>query len=346
MKKLMETIPASRRQQECGGFTLIELLVVIGIIAILIALLLPAVQQAREMARRSSCKNNLKQIGLAMHNYHDAHKTFPPGLAVFDRQKEDPPVDDIGHRFYSRHPAWGFFLLPYLEQPAIYEMQDFVLNGVGASGYGTLDTPTDANGLGETLPVFSCPTDIKPTQETLTLGGGSYGTSSYAACRGNSNRGGQTVGLPYFAERSGLFWLNSRVRIRDITDGTSSTIMVGEVSWDQWYGQVPSGEVTRGALWPGVGILKFDPMVLRDVNYDRPINLSRPGSIDNSIPAGYSGPGNDNDGFGSLHVGGAQFLLADGSVHFLSENIDTQSAYNGVYQRLGIRNDGEVVGAF
>ncbi|QDT63055.1 DUF1559 domain-containing protein [Calycomorphotria hydatis] len=320
------------------GFTLIELLVVIAIIAILIALLLPAVQQAREAARRSQCKNNLKQIGLAMHNYHDAHRTFPPGLIVPD---DRPSVTDADHRFYNYHPAWGFYLLPYLEQAAIYNQQDFERVATGI-----LDIQSAANGLDKTLNVYSCPTDIKPVQQTYTTNG-KYGTSSYAACRGNTRRRGQTLGTPFFAERDGMFWVNSRVRMRDVTDGTSSTIMVGEVSWDQFYGWGSSAEVTRGAMWPGIGQLKYDPLVLKDVDYARPINLSRPGVPDASEPAGFTGPGNDNDCFGSLHVGGAQFLFADGSVHFLSENIDTQPSPNlGIYQRLGVRNDGEVVGAF
>ncbi|QDT63054.1 DUF1559 domain-containing protein [Calycomorphotria hydatis] len=335
-------IPSSRERTP-RGFTLIELLVVIGIIAILVALLLPAVQQAREAARRSQCKNNLKQFGLAMHNYHDAHRTFPPGLIAFDRTNDDPPVTDSNHRFDNNHPGWGLYLLPYLEQTAIYERQDFQVKNT----FGLLSNPTAANGLDQTLDVFSCPTDIKPSQQTFTNQAGYYGTSSYAACRGNSTRGGQSVGTPFFAKRDGMFWINSRVRMRDVTDGTSSTIMIGEVSWDQWYGWGASAQVTRGALWPGIAELKCDPMVMRDVNFDRPINLSRPGSPDAGVPAGFTGPGNDNDGFGSLHIGGAQFLFADGSVHFLSENIDTQPSPNqGIYQRLGVRNDGEVVGAF
>ncbi|QDT66667.1 DUF1559 domain-containing protein [Calycomorphotria hydatis] len=336
-------ISLSRITHKRQGFTLIELLVVIAIIATLVALLLPAVQQAREAARRSHCKNNLKQIGIAMHTYHDAHRTFPPGLLVPD---DRPDTNDFGHRGYRQHPAWGFFLLPYLEQSGIYVLQDFE-----RVGSGILDSPSSSNGLGETLAAYSCPSDIKASKQPTNSSTSGYGTSSYAACRGKSRRRGQTYGGPYFAERGGMFWVNSRVRLRDVTDGSSSTILIGEVSWDQWYGWGTSGsfnigQTTRGANWPGIGMLKADPLVLRDVDYARPINLSRTGAPTTLNSHGLMGPGHDNDGFGSLHIGGAQFLLADGSVHFISENIDTQSSTLGVYQRLGVRNDGAVVGEF
>ncbi|TWT61514.1 DUF1559 domain-containing protein [Rubinisphaera italica] len=320
------------------GFTLIELLVVIAIIAILVALLLPAVQQAREAARRSSCKNNLKQIGLAMHNYHDTHRVFPPGLVMVDCR---PGVNEGNHRHTGRHPSWGFYLLPFLEEAAIYDIQDFRMSGSCPSGgapggLGILDAPSNANATNNTLDSFSCPSDTKPSR-----GKGGFGTSSYAANRGNTNRGGQTTGLQ-MDETTGMFWVNSNTRMRDITDGTSSTIMVGEVSWKQYYNwtNANNSNLAQGALWPGVPTMKFDPLALRDVNAPRPINLSRP------YTGAGTGPSNDNDGFGSFHQGGAQFVFADGSVHFLSENINSQASPLGTYQKLGIKNDGLVVGEF
>ena len=308
-----------------GGFTLIELLVVIAIIAILVALLLPAVQQAREAARRSSCKNNLKQLGLALHNYHDIHTVFPPGWVI----NKCPGVSDGNHRFTNGNPSWGFMILPMLEQSAIYDLQDFQQNAAcsGSPTGGILDAPTTANSLNKTLPAFSCPSDIKPSR-----GVNNFGTSSYVGCRGDDDLSGQDT---TFANRNGMFWTNSKVKMRDFTDGTSNTIMVGEISWNQYYAFGTGSAITRGGLWGGFGQHKYDDMVTRTVNANRKINQSRPD------------PGNDNDGFGSFHTGGAQFVLADGSVRFISENIDsTNTSPIGTFQRLGIRNDGLVVGEF
>lgn len=312
------------------AFTLIELLVVIAIIAILVALLLPAVQQAREAARRSTCKNNLKQIGIALHNYHDTHRVFPPGWVIPDCRADG--VTEGNHRFIRNNPAWGFHILPFMEQAAIYEIQNFVMGGGGCSSsstpgaIGILDNPSNANFLNETLEPYSCPSDIKQSR-----GVNSFGTSSYVAVRGNDNRSGQDTSL---AAQNGMFWANSRVKMRDITDGTSNTLMVGEVSWNQYWAFGPGSNITRGALWPGFGQHKYDDMVSRSTNAIWQINQSRPD------------PGNDNDSFGSYHRGGAQFVLADGSVRFLSENINSVNSPLGTFQRLGIRDDGLPVGEF
>ena len=311
-----------------SAFTLIELLVVIAIIAILVALLLPAVQQAREAARRSSCKNNLKQIGLAMHNYHDTHTAFPPGWVI----PRCPGVTDGNHRFVRNNPSWGFYLLPMLEQSAIYDLQDFQMGGAcpgsGTAGaIGILDSPNNTNKLNQTLPAFACPSDIKPS-----TGSNGLGSASYVACRGNDGDSGQDSG---FQQRNGMFWSNSSCRMRDITDGTSNTLMVGEVSWNQYYAFGTGSNIKRGGLWPGINEHKYDDLITKTTNANFPINGSRPD------------PGNDNDGFGSLHQGGAQFVMADGSVRFINENINsTNNTPMGTYQRLGVRNDGLVVGEF
>jgi len=311
------------------AFTLIELLVVIAIIAILVALLLPAVQQAREAARRSSCKNNLKQIGLALHNYHDTHTVFPPGWVV----PKCPGVSDSDHRFIRHNPSWGFYLLPQLEQAAIYDQEDFQMNGAcsGTPGQiGLLDTPTAANLYNTALPAFSCPSDIKPR-----TGANSFGTASYVGVRGNDGNGGQSTS---FARLNGMFWTNSDCRMRDITDGTSNTLMVGEVSWEQYYSYGTGSNVKQGAWWAGIHEHKTDDMVAKSVNANFKFNGSSP-NVNNS-----------NDGFGSLHDGGAQFVMADGSVKFISENIDNVNAVGttpmGTFQRLGVRDDGLVVGEF
>lgn len=303
------------------AFTLIELLVVIAIIAILVALLLPAVQQAREAARRSSCKNNLKQIGLALHNYHDTHRVFPPGWVL-------PCADsDPNHRFIGRNPAWGFYILPMLEQSAIYDLENFQASGCSGNS-NLLTPPSNATKTNETLAAFSCPSDIKESRNP-----DGFGTSSYVACRGNDARDGQdtSVGL-----QNGMFWTNSSVKMRDITDGTSNTLMVGEISWNQWWAFGTNSNVRRGGTWAGIRDHKRDDMVSRTVNANFPINQSTG-----------SGIGNTNDGFGSLHTGGVHFVLADGSVRFISENIQsTNTSPIGTLQKLGVRNDGLVVGEF
>ncbi|WP_237228885.1 DUF1559 domain-containing protein [Rubinisphaera sp. JC750] len=311
------------------GFTLIELLVVIAIIAILVALLLPAVQQAREAARRSSCKNNLKQLGLALHNYHDTHNVFPPGWVI----PKCPGVSDGDHRFIRHNPSWGFYLLPQLEQSAIYDLQDFQMTGACSAApgqIGILDAPTAANRLRETLPAFSCPSDIKPS-----TGANSLGTASYVGVRGNDSQGGQSSS---FNRLNGLFWANSNCRMRDITDGTSNTLAIGEVSWNQYYSYSTGNQVKRGGWWAGMHEHKTDDLVAKSVNANFEFNGSSP-NINGT-----------NDGFGSLHKGGAQFLLADGSVRFVSENIDSVNANGtdpmGTFQRLGVRDDGLVVGEF
>ena len=311
------------------GFTLIELLVVIAIIAILVALLLPAVQQAREAARRSSCKNNLKQLGLAMHNYHDTHGVFPPGWII----PRCPGVDEGEHRFVTRNPAWGLYLLPMLEQGAIYDLQPFRMQSACTAeprGIGIIASASNTNRLNQPLSAFACPSDIKPA-----TGSDGFGTSSYVACRGNDSQGGQSRS---FTPKNGIVWTNSNCRMRDVTDGTSNTIMIGEVSWNQYYSYGTNNNVTRGGLWAGFHEWKRDDLVSRTVNAIFPMNASSP-NINGT-----------NDGFGSFHKGGAQFVLADGSVKFLSENINSVNAVGttpmGIYQRLGVRNDGLVVGEF
>lgn len=310
------------RHLQKRGFTLIELLVVIAIIAILVALLLPAVQQAREAARRSQCQNNLKQLGLAMHNYLDVHRTFPPGYVV-------PCIGTFAnHRFIQHNPGWGMYILPMLELDSIYNLQDFNQGTAACSNnVGILDAPTAANRLNETLPAFSCPSDTKPSRQN------GWGTTSYVACRGNDNRRGQDT---HTGATNGMFWLNSKLQTRDIVDGTSNTIMLGEVSWKQFYSWGGGTNVRRGGFWAGFNQHKFDDMVSRTVNANRQINKSSGAAM-----------GHDNDGFGSMHVGGAYFVLADGAVRFLSENIDsTNTIPVGTFQRLGIRDDELTIDAF
>ena len=297
-----------------AGFTLIELLVSIAIIAVLIALLLPAVQQAREAARRSQCKNNLKQIGLALHNYHDAHGTFPSGwIAV---RNGVPAAHDGGSG-----AGWAVMLLPQLDQAPLFNQFNPHVN---------IDAPENAAFRETVLPVFQCPSDPKPDFWEIEQEGSpgtvlarlpvanyvaAFGTEEIDGCENPPGTApvlssGQCVG-------NGPFYHNSRVRMADIRDGTSNTFVAGErrtdaaLGWySTWVGMVPEGEE---AFQRVLGALDHVP----------------------NDPAAHF------DDFSSRHEGGAHFVLGDGHVRFVSENVDER-----VYQAVGTIRGGEVVGEF
>ena len=305
------------------GFTLIELLVVIGIIAILIGLLLPAVQKVREAAARTQCQNNLKQIGLALHNYHDVFKHLPPGYAA-SMAYVDGATDTA--------PGWGWasFILPQLEQSNLYRQLKFSQPVQNSAGIQTL------------VPIYLCPSDILPPGPFPVTDG--FGTTvcsaapcSYAACCGGDES--DTTA----ATGQGVFFRNSQTRLTDITDGTSSTFLVGERAWSNangiWAGAVPGGVIRRGQdnpCQPVVAGAWFPAATLVQAH----------AHLNNALfdPDGSAGM----DDFGSRHFGGAHFLFADGSVHFLrsvpSDNPDGSSTSDGqAFQALGTRANGEVV---
>lgn len=299
-------------RQSRRGFTLIELLVVIAIIAILIALLLPAVQQAREAARRSQCKNNFKQIGLALHNYHDVFSTFPPGwIGVENRQPS--PEGESGF-------AWGTMILPYLDQAPLYNQFNYTL---------AMDVTPNRDLLDNYLNVFSCPSDPKPNTFTIQDRNGTdtelavsnyvgvFGTTEIHDCENTPGTAPVTASGQCVSD--GVFFHNSRIKMRDIIDGTSSTLMVGERTtfveadgtqfYGTWTGALPEVEEAAARVMGKA---------------EHPPNESE-----------------HAEDFGSPHEGGAQFILGDGHVRFISENID-----EGVFQSLATRAGGEVVGEF
>jgi prepilin-type N-terminal cleavage/methylation domain-containing protein/prepilin-type processing-associated H-X9-DG protein len=311
-----------RRNRPRCAFTLIELLVVIAIIAILIGLLLPAVQKVREAAARLQCQNNLKQMGLACHSYHDARKAFPPGY-----QANGPYLD--GATDTAPGWGWGAFLLPYLEQDNLYRQ----LN---------LNQPVPQSpGIQATLPVYLCPSDLLPAGafavpdgfgKTVALAG----PSSYAGCVGGDES--DTTG-PIGA---GIFYRNSKTRIADVTDGTSNTLLIGERAWSNangvWSGAIPGGVIVRGESNP------CQPVVPGAWFPAATLVLAH-AHLNNALldPDGSAGM----DDFGSRHSGGANFVFADGSVRFLrsvpGDNPDGSFTPDGViFQALATRARGEV----
>ncbi len=320
------------RRRQMLGFTLIELLVVIAIIAILIALLLPAVQQAREAARRTQCKNNIKQIGLAHHNYHDAFSTFCPGSFFDDTQAPGP---------FQLNFAWGWnaFILPYMEQSNAYNAfdltsTDYYKPGISGGTRGGTYSENNERKWGTVVPSYKCPSD--QSIDRLDVGrardGGRmiWAATSYAGMSGEEGRvlpSGYTT-----SDGSGVLFNRSRVGIAKITDGTSNTILIGEVS----------GGVRRtmsGESYYAVGTQRawtWGHGTLIDARW--PINgtgtIPGDGGWWNTIEGG-------GQGSSSWHEGGAQFGLADGSVRFLSENM----SYD-IYKALATRAKGEVIGEF
>jgi prepilin-type N-terminal cleavage/methylation domain-containing protein/prepilin-type processing-associated H-X9-DG protein len=306
-----------------SAFTLIELLVVIAIIGTLVGLLLPAVQKVREAANRVSCQNNLKQIGLALHNYHDAQSYFPPGYRAAAPYKDGATDTTPGW-------GWGAFLLPYLEADNVYRQLNFNQPVQNSPAIGTM------------VRMYLCPSDLTP-QEALSVPD-DFGNplclaapTSYAACCGSDPSG--TTDLTGL----GVFYRNSRLRMTDITDGTSETILIGERAWSNangiWAGAISGGVIRRGQANP------CQPVVSGAWFPAATLVLAH-AHLNNALqdPDGSAGM----DDFGSRHPGGANFVFGDGSVHFLrsvaSDNADGSYTADGqIFQALGTRASGEVI---
>ncbi|EAQ80334.1 DUF1559 domain-containing protein [Blastopirellula marina] len=269
-----------------NAFTLVELLVVIAIIGVLIALLLPAVQQAREAARRMSCTNNIKQLVLALHNYESSFLVFPTGRVGCDGAC-DPK---------SGPSTSGFVLmLPQIEQGALYDQ--FAPYGPGSAFPGNLPSTV----LSQRPDAFVCPSSIMPP--SVTLSGKEWATSSYAFCSGHYGPD-QGIGAKVKWDNSGLFIYRDSRKISDATDGLSNLFVIGEV--------VDGDKPTSSNRW-AIGSRLLDS--LRSTR--NPVN-TLPGMGEVHKPYDHD----LNAAFASRHPGGANFGFGDGSVKFIPETIN------------------------
>jgi len=316
------------------GFTLIELLVVIAIIAILIGLLVPAVQQVRAAAARTTCQNNLKQIGLAIHNYHDSFKKMPPGCTT------DVTPFGTGGGWGS---SWMVFILPYIDQAPLYKLWTFN----GSSGYTNANNRALANGL--VLDMYRCPSTTLPAVATSAP---NVMVPSYAGIMGDAGiipgvATGAASGNNGLTNNTGVLSFNSTVRITSITDGTSNTIMVGENSaiyidnaGTQQPGLTPSGiygwPMGTGYTGTAAGTGGSDNRCFNCLTVRYTINMR------GTAVSGAAGLNSDcgmNFPINSAHTGGANCLFADGSVQFLSDTTAID-----VLGKLATRNDGQTTG--
>ena len=335
--------PAIRTRSRHRGFTLIELLVVISIIAVLIALLLPAVQQAREAARRTQCKNNLKQIGLAMHNYIDSFDCFPPGYLGFPAAAGGTcaTINNVAPR--AQGWGWGVYILPFLDQGNLYnQLSPGPLQTVCDNPQSPADAPTVGNSQlqRQKIVAYVCPSasdpDLNQTRDASTSPNSpsAHGKSNYRAVSGvNFNGKDITVGSATygFSAVFGDATLYPPAKLRDDTDGTSNTFLVGEcfrrdVDGNNLTFTGPSAGVKGeyvGGMWCGL------PADTRQSSVVGPLALS---------PSSFAMNGASINAFASQHVGGGHFLLADGSVRFISNNSDQNTI-----ARIGLMNDGSVI---
>lgn len=342
------------------AFTLVELLVVIAIIGVLIALLLPAVQAAREAARRMQCTNNIKQIGLALHGYHDQWNCFPPS--------ESRPSNSTSTGSGTAYVNWVILVLPFMEQLSVYNEFDRTLPITNAA---------NATARGRTISTMLCPSD--PYNETPFKGTAHIRTTAYGDgwARGNYAANGAIAKRRYSTTdadcaayptslgwqdqtRRGVMGVNCAVGIAGITDGTSNAILVGEiragiVEADE-RGTWALGSAAGSSLW-GHGGIAGDAYGInsRQTNADDSVGCpaaqeaaGSPEALRDLGMACYvSGDGNQQ-GVRSMHPGGANMGLADGSVKFIGESIQVKPSSStnlSVWDRLHASSDGQPISA-
>ena len=312
-------------KRKSWAFTLVELLVVIAIIGILVALLLPAIQAARESARRTECNNNLKQLGVALQTYHDVYKRYPIGSRHND--PANTPVRALWSSGPHRKGSILVKLLPFIERQGLYDPLDQL---------GDVEGQIDAYSPRVQMDPYRCPTDpyentgSPPTNYAKSMGSQAMSGRSCSTynghLQGSHGHGSTEVGDNVSGIFSRFSWAT---RMAGVTDGTSTTIIMGEI--------LPKcGDHHRGG-WRNSNALWTSTRA--------PINYPTcPGE-----PPGFAGTDGchadanwqTSQGFKSKHPGGAQFVFCDGSVHFLQDSINYTT-----YQRLGCRRDGDSIGTY
>ena len=301
----------SRVSQPRKAFTLVELLVVIAIIGVLVGLLLPAVQAAREAARRMQCSNNLKQISLALHNYHDTNRRFPPGSK------------------YTNKMGYAARILPFIEQQNVYDTinwnTDHNANMAVATGrIGTFLCPSGAeensSSSSETVDGQLAWT-IHYYGNTGPIGTNPIEDEEYERNKPKEGKYGEVA-------HGGILYTESDIRFADITDGTSNTIAFGEMSWN---GHEGYRAWHRGRVWVGGG---GNAAYVTSKNHKYAINIGKKTKDDTYKQINNNGP------YGSEHPGGAQFSMCDGSVRFVADSIE-----HSLYLGMASRDGGEPLGS-
>jgi prepilin-type N-terminal cleavage/methylation domain-containing protein/prepilin-type processing-associated H-X9-DG protein len=296
------------------AFTLIELLVVIAIVAILAALVLPAVQKVRDAAARLQCANNLKQIGIACLHYHDAAGSFPPGYTTVPADAA-PTVTTPGW-------GWAVYLLPYLEQEPLYRHLNLGL---------PIEDPANAPWVQTPVPLYRCPADdgMPPAVPVPDQNGVAICQASPCSYAATFGKGDLFVDVPGPSE--GVFYRNSQVRLAEITDGTSTTVLIGDRSWNQaqgvWAGAVNGGVLHAG--WRNPWPQATAPAYNFPLAHNNWINVR-------------TDPDGGLDDFTSNHPGGVNLLFADGAVHFLAD-LTAPGLAHEAFMALGTRAGGEVI---
>jgi prepilin-type N-terminal cleavage/methylation domain-containing protein/prepilin-type processing-associated H-X9-DG protein len=307
------------------AFSLIELLVVIAVIAILVALLMSAVQRARAAASRVKCQNNLKQVALALHLYHDTNSHFPQGVYNM--------MDDGGNVSPQNRRSWLHDTLPYIEQENLFGQFDAFM----AAGGSALNFPENAT----IIPVLMCPSDpVSPKTHTFNGGGGTGGSQgfsgNYVVCAGSSYFTDATGNPTSSTNLNGIFFSQSRISIEDITDGTSNTAFVGEIILSP---DVVDNDIRGRYYNPTHGGVHFstrippNTMVPDQFDWCSSQPVPRAPCIWTNVEMFVSTR--------SYHVGGVNLALADGSVRHVANSVDPT-----VFQAIGSRNGGEPVGNF
>ncbi len=326
-----------RLQPRNMGFTLVELLVVIAIIGVLVALLLPAVQAARAAARRTTCLNQVRQIGLALQNYHSNRQAFPPGV-----------VNESGQLFTQPRLTWMMQTFGYLEQNAI--ASSFKIEAVAGCAGGVWLDEVNAEIVKVSIDMLLCPSD---TEGDLVHNhpncGGTVSRGNYAGFFGNINMGAATNeehtpleerrGQPN-GHRDAAFTMNDSIGIRNITDGTSNTMIIGELLKG-----LPDNMDIRGVHW-------YDHVGTSQVFTTNPPNSPEPDRLYSSWCNGNTnrpdlglpcrpGIANGSNNFAvprSRHPGGVHVGMADGSARFVNDDVDLE-----VWQSMGSINQGEIL---